>query len=191
MATSIENVDKVALLRALWENAKPAAFFLRNSIPPHAFDEKAASTQLKTYIDYFCGRCIKIDLSGNMVDFSLYNRDVEVPGETIVAKLRSRTEDVKEFPPFDKLLDILNSSELIVDYWKEKKLVEKLAREFAGRKFLITEIQSQVSKFLRRSLDKTTSLPIVITTQMNFTRCLEDILKNEKNVQTSVNFTMS
>ena len=39
------------------------------------FDESAAELSVKKYIDYFQGRCIKADISGDYVDPGLYDRD--------------------------------------------------------------------------------------------------------------------
>jgi len=73
---SIKGLNKIALLKALWENMRPAAFFNSFDVilaPP--FDVKAAEKAVKSYIDYFNGRCIKCDLSGDEVDPWLYDRD--------------------------------------------------------------------------------------------------------------------
>ena len=80
MSVDISGIDKVALLRALWENSKPAAFFdtfvARNAnCKPPQFNEFAAQTAVHHYIDYFDGRCIKTDISGNKADPRLYDRD--------------------------------------------------------------------------------------------------------------------
>lgn len=65
---SIKGLNKIALLKALWENMRPKAFF-------NSFDVKSAEKAVKSYIDYFNGRCIKCDLSGDEVDPWLYDRD--------------------------------------------------------------------------------------------------------------------
>jgi hypothetical protein len=41
--------------------------------PP--FDESLATSAVGKYIDYFCGRCIKCDLSKDFVDPAMYDRD--------------------------------------------------------------------------------------------------------------------
>jgi len=64
----ITGIDRVVLLKALWEKMEPARFFVMNSLPPPAFDAEAAKEAVTHYIDYFCGRCIKTDLSGDEVD---------------------------------------------------------------------------------------------------------------------------
>ncbi len=71
----IKGINKVKLLKALWSNMKPAAFFYMSGIPSPSFDDTDAGSAVKKYIDYFCGRNIKCDLSGNTVDPSGYDRD--------------------------------------------------------------------------------------------------------------------
>jgi hypothetical protein len=75
MSVSIAGKDKTELLRALWTHAKPAAFFTMHGLPGLAFEEAEAEKALKGYIDYFCGRCIKTDLSGTTADPSAYDAD--------------------------------------------------------------------------------------------------------------------
>ena len=88
MSVNISRINKVILLKALWQNSKPAIFFTRSSISPPQFDDKAAELAVKSYIDYFQGRLIKTDLSGNTASPSLYNRDYGNGSfESIVAKL--------------------------------------------------------------------------------------------------------
>ena len=73
---SIKGLCKVELLKALWENRQPAAFF--NSVAgvtAPSFDWKQAEKAVTGQIDYFCGRGIKCDLSGDEVDPWLYDRD--------------------------------------------------------------------------------------------------------------------
>lgn len=70
----IKNLDKVLLLERLWTGQSPASFFL--GLPSPAFDRKRAQQAVSSgYIDYFCGRCIKTDLSEDTVDPWLYDRD--------------------------------------------------------------------------------------------------------------------
>jgi hypothetical protein len=71
----IANVDKVKLLHALWNTSKPASFFATSGMPAPAFDSDEASVAVKDYIDYFQGRCIKMDLRGDTADPSLFDRD--------------------------------------------------------------------------------------------------------------------
>lgn len=70
----ISGVDKVELLYQLWVRQEVAAYF--KSCPERipSFDRDAAKEAVKGYIDYFCGRCIKTDLSKDVVDVELYSR---------------------------------------------------------------------------------------------------------------------
>ena len=83
---SIKGLCKITLLRAMWENQRIASFFGGSSGP--SFDEKEAKNVVqKGYIDYFCGRAIKADLSGELVNGYAYNRDSYTRLEDIVAFL--------------------------------------------------------------------------------------------------------
>lgn len=76
MSIDIKGIDKVTLLKALWLNAKPAAFF-NNELAPDApkWDEKFAAIAVTKHIDYFQGRCIKVDLSKDIITHQLYDRE--------------------------------------------------------------------------------------------------------------------
>ena len=88
MSVSIAEKNKKELLHALWKYAKPAAFFTMHGLPGPAFEEAEAEKAVKGYIDYFCGRCIKIDLRGDTADPSAYDNDWGVGSfETIVTNL--------------------------------------------------------------------------------------------------------
>jgi len=75
MSVSIKGLEKVKLLKALWDHAKQAAFFTFSGRTSPVFDEDSAKEEVKTYIDYFCGRCIKTDLRSDIADPSSYDRD--------------------------------------------------------------------------------------------------------------------
>ncbi len=74
----IDAVDKVVLLRELWEQAPLSHFFLTTpTAEKPTWDVSSAELSVHSYIDYFCGRPIKCDLSGDVVDsnqVSLYER---------------------------------------------------------------------------------------------------------------------
>ena len=90
----ISDLDKVELLRQLWQNMQPASFFTMSGRTPPEFDRALAATAVVRYIDYFQGRCIKTDLSYNVVDTRLYNRDAgEGKFEAIVAEMRQRQQN--------------------------------------------------------------------------------------------------
>lgn len=68
----ISGVDKVKLLKELWD---------RQSLTPYTthFSPALAADAVQGYIDYFCGKAIKLDLSKDHVDPWLYSRDAS-PG---------------------------------------------------------------------------------------------------------------
>lgn len=76
MSVNIAGLDKVELLYALWNSSSPAAYFgqFMGREPPE-FDWDKARAAVNNYIDYFCGRCIKLDLRRDSVDPCLFDRD--------------------------------------------------------------------------------------------------------------------
>lgn len=84
-------------MEELWKRKKPASFFnsfaalSNNVIPPSNFDKQSALKAINNgYIDYFQGRCIKCDLSEDLVNPRGYDRD-EGQGafQSVVDYLRS------------------------------------------------------------------------------------------------------
>lgn len=72
----IHGLDKATLLLEMWLNQAPAAFFAMNNQCAPGFDKASArNVAAKGYIDYFCGRCIKTDISGDAADPEMYDRD--------------------------------------------------------------------------------------------------------------------
>lgn len=77
----ISGLDRMVLLKALWSNAKPAAFFtmgLGFSKGAPGWDEEEAKKEIfNGYVDYVCGRCIKCYLfcESTTVDPGLYDRE--------------------------------------------------------------------------------------------------------------------
>ena len=72
---NIQGIDKVKLLEALWQKQIVAGFYANMRLPSPKFDEIEAKKAVLNYIDYFCGRCIKCDISGETADPCLYDRD--------------------------------------------------------------------------------------------------------------------
>jgi hypothetical protein len=72
---SIAGLNKVELLRKLWSGQKPALFFEDYPSLIPRFDEVEAREAVKGYIDYFQGRCIKTDISGDTASPHLYDRE--------------------------------------------------------------------------------------------------------------------
>ena len=72
----ITGLNKVELLHELWCGQKLAGFFEQMSQCAPPFDELEANVAVRNgYIDYFCGRCIKTDLSKDIISPRLYDRD--------------------------------------------------------------------------------------------------------------------
>lgn len=72
----ITGLNKVELLHELWNGQITASFFsfMPTMAPP--FDDDNAQRAVQCgYIDYFCGRCIKTDLSKDLVSPRMYDRD--------------------------------------------------------------------------------------------------------------------
>lgn len=89
---NISGIDKGMLLHSLWLGQVPAGFFSANSVLPPDFNEEKASQIAKSgYIDYYCGRAIKTNLSGDSADPWLYDRDAgKGEFERIVKEIRER-----------------------------------------------------------------------------------------------------
>jgi len=72
----IKGIDKVEILKHLWDNSKPASFYNKYCpIAPPRFDYEESMEAVKMPIDYFRGRLIKCDLSKDSVDPSRYDQD--------------------------------------------------------------------------------------------------------------------
>lgn len=89
---NIENHTKASVLAALYNASKPQGMgFLHFN--PKPMTENEAEDLLKegrTYFDYLHGRVMKIDLSGNDLDTSLYNRDNgQGAAERVIESLKS------------------------------------------------------------------------------------------------------
>lgn len=83
----IRGIDKLKLLRALWQSAPGNLATGCNT----EFDENKALDVIKHKIDYFCGRCLKIDISGDTVGPRLFNRNAGPNAfENILKKIKSK-----------------------------------------------------------------------------------------------------
>ena len=91
MSVNIKGIRKTELLKALWEKSSIAGFYPMTGLKAPEFDEKRAEEAVKGYIDYFQGRVIKCNISGDTAIPYLYDRD-NGPGlfEIIVSKLREQ-----------------------------------------------------------------------------------------------------
>lgn len=93
----IRGLNKVELLKALWENRQPASFFgYHPQIEVPKWDEDLANKCCAAgYIDYFQGRCIKTNLVGDWADPVMYDRDLKSGCYTfaqVTASLRKASE---------------------------------------------------------------------------------------------------
>lgn len=71
---NIRGIDRKTLLKALWSNSKPSAFFYNPILSPPLSNEELEEASKRDYVDYLCGRVIKVDLSCEYVDPIPYNR---------------------------------------------------------------------------------------------------------------------
>ena len=68
----IKGLDKVQLLMALWKNTQPEY----KGWGVQSFDYNGAKEAVLNYIDYYCGKPIKLDLSKDYIDNTFgYDRD--------------------------------------------------------------------------------------------------------------------
>jgi hypothetical protein len=76
MTINIKKLDKAKVLAALYNNARPLGAGIIHYRAEDITVEQARELLKKhTYFDYIQGRVMKIDLSGDIVDTRLYNRD--------------------------------------------------------------------------------------------------------------------
>jgi hypothetical protein len=88
-SVDISGLNKSRLLFALWNNSGVASVFKNAPFMAPSLNMAKADEAVLGYIDYFCGRCIKSDLSGDSVNPYLYDRDMG-PGAfaKVVAQMR-------------------------------------------------------------------------------------------------------
>jgi len=77
---NISNLRIHLVIKALWNNMKPASFYQFSGMPsPQEPSDDEIDRELSSrrgYIDYIAGRCIKIDFSDlTKIDPRLYDRD--------------------------------------------------------------------------------------------------------------------
>ena len=89
---NIAGLDKLTLLKALWENQRVARFFVNMPQAAPQWDEKLAKQAIANgHIDYFQGRNIKMDLSKDSMYVSkYYDEEAPITGAEVVARLRSQ-----------------------------------------------------------------------------------------------------
>lgn len=76
MNISLNGKDKVDVLIALYDNSKPQGMGILHYDPtPMRRSEAESLLEKSTYFDYLKGRVMKVDLSGDSFDPSMYDRD--------------------------------------------------------------------------------------------------------------------
>lgn len=91
-SVDISGLNKVELLERLWNCSRPAAFFAMTGLrsPDFGSEGPSPSVAVRKFIDYYCGRVIKTDLSKDFVDPFLYDRDNGTGAFAgVVAKMRT------------------------------------------------------------------------------------------------------
>lgn len=67
---SIKGINKLDLLKEFWRHQKAPGFY------PSVWSDEIGKKDLEnSFIDYCCGKAIKMDLSGDEVNARLYDRD--------------------------------------------------------------------------------------------------------------------
>lgn len=93
MMVSIKGLDKVEVLRALYDRARPLGMgFLSHT--PGPMSRAEAETELTNgwYLDYIRGRVMKVNLKGDEFDPNLYDRDNgRGAAEAAIASLRQQS----------------------------------------------------------------------------------------------------
>ena len=96
----ISGLDKILLLKALWKEAPIAPFYGECHVAIPKFSEvDAAKTLLcrNGYIDYLCGRPIKVNIKEDVCDALFYDRQSRKSFQSIVTKMRDSC-DMDEGP---------------------------------------------------------------------------------------------
>lgn len=89
----IHGLDERVLLKTLWDNTRPCAFFRTNkAIPAPKYDPKEAEKAIENrWVDYLCGRCFKFRLGTESVCPKYYDEDAgKGTMARVVAALRTK-----------------------------------------------------------------------------------------------------
>lgn len=90
MGMDISDLDKVKLVKALYNRAQVQGMGIYHQRPGSLSDSQATNALRQGYIDYLNGRVMKVDLSGDSLDTYLYNRDNgPQAAEKVIQQLRS------------------------------------------------------------------------------------------------------
>ncbi|CAL4072217.1 unnamed protein product, partial [Meganyctiphanes norvegica] len=94
----ISGIDKVLLLQRLWENTNLGGFgglrlAEKFKLP---FNKESAKSAVEKDIDYFDGKPIKCDISGDLAFSRLYDRDSSKPFKDIVKEIRIEMSELNK-----------------------------------------------------------------------------------------------
>lgn len=92
---SIKGLDKVKLLAALYNHAKPQGmgYLHYNPVPMTVTEAEEIFATGQRYFDYLKGRVMKVDLSGEDLSVGLYDRDNgSGSAERVVSTLRQEVK---------------------------------------------------------------------------------------------------
>lgn len=86
---NISHLSKAKVLAALYNNSKPLGMGAFHGLPGNMSEEEATKLlEDDSYFDYVYGRVLKVDLSGDELNTSLYNRDLgEGAAERAIASI--------------------------------------------------------------------------------------------------------
>lgn len=75
---------KVDFVEFLWRHREPASYFANNFVtPPSKFDRVEAKKSIEDgFVDYVSGRCIKINTRNDDWNFTLFERDPTITGDS-------------------------------------------------------------------------------------------------------------
>jgi len=68
MSINIKGINRDELLRSLWNRSTPSHFFDLTQSPDFDIEKSKKETHKNGYIDYCCGRLIKVNLSHDIID---------------------------------------------------------------------------------------------------------------------------
>ena len=84
----ISGLNRVEVLRTLWENSFTTFSFYGNSITPPSFNEREAEKYTgDCYVDYLCGRLIKVRFYNCTMNTCTYDQKMEEKGKFKAGKL--------------------------------------------------------------------------------------------------------
>ncbi len=92
MKLNIQGLDKAEVFKALYDNASPQGLGILHFIPGNlGIEEARKAVKEQTRFDYYRGRVMKVDISGDELETWLYDRDNgEGAAERALSSLRAK-----------------------------------------------------------------------------------------------------